>query len=124
MPVTGLNHYNIKAPLPLLEEVRDFYCTVLGLTQGYKPPPANSGFWLYAGDSPILHLSVDDAAAPFTNVTTVDHIAFTCVDFAAMRGKLDAMAVDYSFSQRADGGPSQIFLRDLVGNGLELNFRE
>jgi hypothetical protein len=31
MAAVGLSHYNIKAPLKQLEELRDFYCKIVGL---------------------------------------------------------------------------------------------
>ena len=37
MSVVGLNHFNISAPAELIEEVRDFYVEVLGLTVGDWP---------------------------------------------------------------------------------------
>ena len=30
MAVVGLNHYNLRAPLELLYELRNFYCDVVG----------------------------------------------------------------------------------------------
>ena len=44
-----LDHINIKAPEALLEEVRDFYCAVLGLQEGARPNFSSPGYWLYAG---------------------------------------------------------------------------
>lgn len=42
-----LEHINIKAPQALLEEVRDFYCTVPGLREGFRPHFSGKGHWLY-----------------------------------------------------------------------------
>jgi len=55
-----IDHINIKAPPALLEEVRDFYCEVLGLQEGARPEFASKGYWLYSAAGPIVHLSVVD----------------------------------------------------------------
>ena len=38
MAAIGLDHYNIRAPSPLLEELRDFYVSTVGLRVGPRPP--------------------------------------------------------------------------------------
>ena len=50
MTTLGLNHYNLRANRELLDALRDFYCTVVGLTVGERPPFSSFGYWLYAGD--------------------------------------------------------------------------
>jgi catechol 2,3-dioxygenase-like lactoylglutathione lyase family enzyme len=57
MSVVGFNHYNLRAPRELMEQLKAFYCDVLGLTQGKRPPFDSFGYWLYAGDQCVLHLS-------------------------------------------------------------------
>ena len=37
MGVLAFNHLNIRAPKPLLEEVKTFYVDVLGLAEGSRP---------------------------------------------------------------------------------------
>ena len=124
MAVTGLNHYNITTPLALLPEVRDFYCEVIGLEQGIKPPSGSPGFWLYAGGNPILHLSSDEQGHTKTGISTIDHVAFTCTGLDATLTKLDQLKIAYSFERRQGDGPQQIFFKDILGNGVELNFRQ
>jgi hypothetical protein len=34
MSITGLNHYNLRAPRQLLDELRHFYVAVVGLMSG------------------------------------------------------------------------------------------
>ena len=38
MPTLGFSHYNLRAPLALVEELRGFYCDVVGLSVGPRPP--------------------------------------------------------------------------------------
>jgi len=55
MTVKNLDHFNIRASGPLLEELREFYCDLIGLSEGFRPPFEEAGYWLYAGDLAILH---------------------------------------------------------------------
>lgn len=57
MSVIGLDHYNLRAPRPLLDTLRDFYIDVVGLRLGARPPFRSHGYWLYAGAQAVLHLS-------------------------------------------------------------------
>lgn len=124
MPATDLNHYNITAPIALLDKIRDFYCDTVGLVVGDRPPLRNDGYWLYAGNRAILHLSAaGEGEERMTHVTsTIDHVAFTCVDFSAMRARLDARGITYRNSDVPSMKLRQIFFRDPAGNGVELNF--
>lgn len=124
MPVAGLNHFNLRAPRTLLDELRRFYVEVIGLQEGPRPPFRSHGYWLYAQDRDILHLTeaqADETRATHV-ATTLDHVAFTCIDPQAMQARLQRHGIAYL----TDGVPltaqQQIFLRDPAGNGIELNF--
>jgi catechol 2,3-dioxygenase-like lactoylglutathione lyase family enzyme len=125
MAALGLDHYNIRAPSPLLEQLRDFYVATLGLRVGPRPRFRTHGYWLYADDQAVLHLSGTraDEVREVGVVPTFDHVAFRCDDDAAMRAKLDAAGVFYAVEDSAERAQRQIFLRDPAGNGIELNFR-
>ena len=124
MPATGFNHYNLRAPRALMDELKDFYCEVLGLTIGERPAFRSFGYWLYAGDRDILHLS---ETAPgemrATHVaTTFDHVAFTCTDPVGMEGILVERRIEFGERFIDQTSTKQIFFRDPAGNGVELNF--
>jgi catechol-2,3-dioxygenase len=124
MPVTDLNHLNLRAPLELLEKLRTFYCEIVGLEQGERPPFESFGYWLYARGKPILHLSSTgpgehrDAGA----LNTYDHIAFSCGGLREMEAHLMARDIAYRKAAVPQTGMLQLFLRDPAGNGVELNF--
>jgi extradiol dioxygenase family protein len=124
VPAIDLNHYNITAPQPLLDEIRDFYCDTVGLVAGARPPLRNAGYWLYAGEHAILHLSAaGQGEERLTHVaSTLDHVAFTCVDFPGMRARLDARGIAYRSSEVPSMRLRQLFFQDPAGNGVELNF--
>lgn len=124
MPVTGLDHYNLRASREMLDAIRDFYCDVVGLTLGPRPPFASFGYWLYAGDAPILHLSESrpGETQPANTPNTFDHAAFRCEGFDATIARLTTANIRHSV-QTVPGTPvRQIFLSDPAGNGVELNF--
>ncbi len=124
MAAIGLNHYNIRVPLDMLQQLRNFYCAALGLTVGERPPFNSIGYWLYAGGNPILHLSCatgDDVRATDT-ASTLDHVAFSCTDLDAMRAQLDTLGVAYTEKRIPSPQQTQLFFRDPAGNRIELNF--
>ena len=86
-----MQHYMVLAKD--LEKTRAFYCDVLGLRTGPRPPFKFKGLWIYAGDVACIHVgeraSYDEtsrtAANPADPVNhgsgSVDHIAFAATDY-------------------------------------------
>lgn len=124
MPVAGFDHYNLRASRPVLEELRAFYCDVVGLTVGDRPPFRRFGYWLYAGDKPVLHLSEADAAETRsrTAVTTFAHAAFNCTDRASFERRLRERGIAYRTAAVPQLSIAQLFFHDPAGNGVELQF--
>lgn len=124
MPAIGLNHYNLRAPRELLEALRVFYCDVVGLKVGERPPFANFGYWLYAGENPVLHLteSKADKAPNVGDTSAFDHAAFTCTGRQAFELLLNQRGIKFSIGHVPQSEQVQIFFKDPAGNGVELNF--
>jgi len=130
MTIAGLNHFNIMGSRSLIDEVRDFYVDVIGLTDGWRPDFDFDGHWLYAADAPILHLMVaeedpsvaDSVMTP--NTGHLDHIALTATDLTAVEARLNAR--DQTYKKKVIPGfkVTQLFLHDPIGLGVELNFSE
>ncbi|CAG7855820.1 hypothetical protein MCAMS1_00089 [biofilm metagenome] len=123
MPITGINHINIEVSTEQLPKVRTFYEDVLGLKIGFRAKSKRDGAWLYAGNQPVIHLSVNDE--PLTaDKTCFNHVAFACSGVAQCKRDLDIQGVEYMLEQRslADKEMTQIFLYDPVGIKIELNF--
>ena len=55
MSVGVLDHYNVSTRK--LGETVHFYETVLGFTNGPRPPFNFPGAWLYSSGHPVLHLN-------------------------------------------------------------------
>lgn len=124
MPALGLDHYNLRAPRELMEQLRSFYCEVVGLSVGTRPPFASFGYWLYAGGQPILHLSEtrQGDTRDIQTASTFDHAAFNCTGRAEFERRLTELGIPYRSSRVPGLGQIQLFIRDPAGNGVELNF--
>ncbi len=124
MAVTGIDHYNLRASMQVLERIRDWYRDTIGLVVGDRPPFRNRGYWLYAGDRPVLHLSEESVGEehPMPGSGTFDHVAFRCEGFDEMRARLDELGVAYRVADVPLTRTRQIFLADPARNGVELNF--
>jgi len=126
MPVLDFNHFNLRAPAPLVEHLRDFYVDVLGLHVGWRPPFNFPGYWLYLGERAVLHLVETPPGADPTNPPngSFDHIAFTCTGVDDFRARLDALRIAYRHAQVPGTALQQLFVTDPSGNGVELNFAQ
>ena len=128
MTIKGLNHFNIMGSRSLIEEVRDFYVDVIGLSEGWRPDFDFEGHWLYAADVPILHLMVSEEGAVTDDgglsSTTghLDHIALTAADLTAVESRLIEFGQVYKKKVIPGFNVTQLFLHDPIGLGVELNF--
>jgi catechol 2,3-dioxygenase-like lactoylglutathione lyase family enzyme len=122
MSVTGLDHYNLRGSRELLDELCAFYCDVVGLAVGERPPFNEFGYWLYAGDQAVLHLSLDDSAHAGQSNTVFNHAAFRCTDFPGTKERLSELHIAYRLNRVPGTTAVQLFLEDPAGNGVELNF--
>ena len=124
--IIGLNHFNLRASRALLENLKAFYCDVLGLAQGERPSLGSAGYWLYAGSVCILHLSetAQDEDRPTHMATTFDHVAFTCTDRPQMEARLKRNNIAFRVATVPVLSITQLFLQDPAGNGVELSFKE
>jgi catechol 2,3-dioxygenase-like lactoylglutathione lyase family enzyme len=121
MRVVGLDHVNITGTAALLERCRAFYVDVLGLTDGPRPPFRSRGFWLYAGEHPVVHLTERAADAERAS-TSLDHFAFRCEDFDAAVRRLTELGIAFTVDPARDTKAAQLFVEDPAGVAVELNF--
>ena len=130
MPLGTLQHYTVEPSD--LEQTKAFYCTVLGLTEGDRPPLGFPGYWLYSGGVATVHLLgprapregivVRGTEKRYEDTGRFDHIAFAATDLPAMRERLTAMKVEFREQTIPRTGAAQIFMYDPDGVGVELNF--
>jgi len=117
-----LDHFNIAAPMDLLQQVRDFYVDVLGFEQGFRPDFSRRGFWLYADGKACIHLIESEQHFANEQPGFLDHIAFRSSGLAVMRERLDRNHVQYRASFITEFEMTQLFFHDPAGTGLEINF--
>lgn len=58
MTALGFAHNGLRAPRAMIERLRTFYCEVVGLRVGPRPPFCSRGYWLYAGAHVVRHLTI------------------------------------------------------------------
>jgi catechol 2,3-dioxygenase-like lactoylglutathione lyase family enzyme len=138
MSIGGLEHVLVLADD--IDVTRDFYCAVVGLSVGDRPPLAFPGYWLYAdGDSPggaaCVHIAERrayaahaaslglDVPARDPGVGPVDHVAFTASGYDGLLERLERFNVA-AVTNRVPGGPRQVFIEDPNGVRVEINVRE
>ncbi len=120
-----LNHINIRTAD--LEGTRDFYADIFGLEEGFRPPFPTPGYWMYAGDQPIVHISPSDPDdAPRTDPNAmgegVDHFAMWGSGLADQIATLERHGVEYEKRLAGGGRVVQLFFTDPNGAGIELGF--
>ena len=130
MPLGVLQHFTIEPSD--LERTKNFYCDVLGLEDGDRPPLGFPGYWLYSGGVATVHLLgerkpregivVRGTEKKFEDTGRFDHIAFSATDLAGVRARLKKHNVQYREQVVPRTGAGQIFLYDPDGVGVELNF--
>ncbi len=117
-----------------IDATRDFYCRIVGLRVGERPPLEFPGYWLYAGSTPCLHIAQRTAYSAHArrlglNVSggqdrggPVDHIAFNDSDYEQLSERLERNSVA-AISNTVPGGPRQLFIEDPNGVRVEINVR-
>ena len=130
MPLGTLQHYTIEPSD--LEKTKDFYCDVLGLENGNRPPLDFPGYWLYSGGIATVHLMgtrkprdgivVRGTEKKYDDTGRLDHIAFAATDVDGVRKRLQSRNVKFRESIVPRTGDTQFFLYDPDGVGVELNF--
>ena len=125
MKIIEFDHYNLCAPHELLESLRLFYTETVGLTVGYRPRFQKFGYWLYAGDHAVLHLSESSQNNLMSSdQASFNHAAFNCSGLQEFQQRLSKLGVQYTTARGPDLKRVQLFFSDPAGNGVELNFAE
>jgi catechol 2,3-dioxygenase-like lactoylglutathione lyase family enzyme len=119
MPLGGLQHYTIEPQD--LEQTKDFYCEVLGLENGDRPPLDFPGYWLYSGGVATVHLMgtrkpregivVRGTKKKYEDTGRLDHIAFAATNVEEVRKRLLAKNVKFRESIVPRTGDTQFSLR-------------
>ncbi|MDA0231321.1 MAG: VOC family protein [Proteobacteria bacterium] len=133
MALHSLDHVTIR-PRDL-EATRDFYVNIVGLRDGQRPPFGFPGYWLYAGEVPVIHLvgagnPTDDfvgysgATQPAAGSGAVDHVAFTydAEDYDKTCAAIAALGFASKSQTVPKLGLRQLFIKNPDDVLVELNF--
>ena len=121
--ILSINHIQLVAEKDLVMQLRDFYCDVVGLTEGFRPPFERFGFWLYIGNKDVLHLITPKAGDGRSfQKSSFDHVAFKTGNYQNVLKKFKLLNIPFEEKPIPGMAAHQIFLRDPAGNRVELNF--
>lgn len=115
------DHATIVAPQ--LEALRHFFCAVVGLVEGERPPFSFEGYWLYQKDKPVIHLvkgNIDQP--PVKSSTRIDHFAFRIEDnteWTKLIERLQEENIVYRATEVPVSGELQLFVMPIPGVTIE-----
>ena len=119
MGLQRLEHVNIRTAD--VAAMTDWYCSVLGMTDGERPPFGVPGAWLYVGEHPVVHL-VGEGTEPEARDPKIEHFAFSATGLEAMIGFLKERAIPYETVRVPGLGILQINLFDPDGNHIHIDY--
>lgn len=124
MGLSHLDHYNIE--VADLDATIAFYCGVLGLTLGERPPLSVPGAWLYSENGrPTVHLidrRGDGVARVKEPSGRLHHICFAATGKAEIRRRLQDAKLDFRTVVLPRVGITQFFVQDPNGINVEISF--
>ena len=122
MSIVRLDHFNIRAPKQTIDDVVKFYNDILELKPGPRPNFSSEGTWLYIGNHPYVHLTVDESATIPEKNNHLNHIAFHCTGLDIYLKRLKAANITFTDAYLPDMDMTQLFFFDPAGIQIELNF--
>ena len=134
MPLDEMDHFSIRTIK--LEESKEFYETILGMSVGDRPPLDFPGYWMYVGKMAVVHLVGIDEDDPSGLIEylgdvdlddldgggAVDHLAFRASDVDELKSRLEKLKVPYREREVPDMNLQQVFLEDPNNITIELNY--
>ena len=116
-----------------VKHVTRFYCEVLGLRTGPRPPFDFEGYWIYVGDVAAVHVAgqasyeetgrLVDVVKERHGSGSVDHIAFAADNWDELVASFDRHGVKYRATQVPGSDLRQLFVLDPDGIQIEINIR-
>lgn len=119
MQLGRLDHVNIRTVR--LDDMVDWYTSVLGMENGKRPPFSFPGAWLYAGDCAVVHLIGADAE-PKSVEPRIEHFALSATGLRQFVERLEAAGIDYNAVRVPGFGILQINVHDCDGNHIHIDF--
>ena len=124
--INAIDHYNLRSDEKMIETLKNFYINIVGLKLGYRPPFKSKGYWLYAKEKDVLHLSSSkDNIKNLINIdSTLDHVSFSANDKSFLMETLEKNNIVFKERYIPEINIDQLFFKDPAGNGIEIIFKE
>jgi catechol 2,3-dioxygenase-like lactoylglutathione lyase family enzyme len=107
-----------------LEAARSFLCSIIGLTEGPRPPFGVSGYWLYANGQPVVHLiEADTVRSVRPAAPRIDHVGLrvsTTQEWAALLERIRISGIPCELSEVPTTGERQLFVAMEPGIVIEM----
>ena len=121
MEVDTIDHVNVETDN--VDRSAKFYRDVIGLKEGPRPDFDRPGFWMYAGNKPVVHIIKTDPNNKMltgSKDASISHFALQIKNINNARDHLDSMGVKYRTLDVPGSKVSQLFLEDPEGVLIEL----
>jgi catechol 2,3-dioxygenase-like lactoylglutathione lyase family enzyme len=120
MNIQKLDHFTLRTPY--YEETRLFFEDVAGLKSGPRPAFQFPGYWLYAGDTPLVHMAPhnpeDKQLTAYLgerqiseDTGVIDHIALRCQGLPTFEARLHLLNKNYRARTVPACGEHQVFVK-------------
>ena len=97
-----------------LEAARRFLCSVVGLSEGPRPPFGFPGHWLYANGRPVIHLIGTEVPVSVRPAPPrIDHVGLrihSAQEWAVLLERLRLSGVPFELSEGPLPGERQLFV--------------
>jgi len=133
MPLERMEHVTVNTDD--VDKTKEFYCDLLGMTDGFRPDFGFEGCWLYIGDVPCVHVCEWESHKVFAeergipkpsrapSTGSFDHVAFNATDYDGMLARIKQRGLEFGDDYLPDVKLRQLFIKDPNGVTIELNFR-
>ena len=121
MEVNTIDHVNVETDN--VDRSAKFYREVIGLKEGPRPDFDRPGFWMYAGDKPVVHIiktAQNNKMLTGSKDASISHFALQIKNLKNARDHLESLGVKYNILQVPGTEIGQLFLEDPEGVLIEL----
>ena len=121
MNINKLDHVNVRTTR--LDEMVEWYSSVLGMRSGMRPEFPFPGAWMYAGDLAVVHLvGVDEPGVGADQALKLEHFAFSASGHKRFIKHLESIKTPFKQSGPNNFKLIQVNLWDPDGNHIHVDF--
>lgn len=101
-----------------IKKMTSFWTSILGLTNGYRPPFPFAGAWLYSEKQPLIHVAQVDEVVDKNGA--ISHVALEGDNYPNLISNLRDYAVNYAERDVPLTGERQVFVQGPDGLTVEM----